>query len=86
MGNVIHFDSPGRGMTREQKLAMIYRHTHSDFKGRAEATELWPADKIGSPTILIYRNGTTIVLLDDLTDAEIADRLPYAIERQKALT
>jgi hypothetical protein len=53
-------------MNREQKLNLIYSKTHSDFKGTID----------GRKTMLVYRNGTCLVYLDDLTDAEIADRLP----------
>lgn len=54
-------------MTREQKLAAIWRTTHRDFKGTLPD---------GTKTILVYRNGTTLVGLNNLTDAEIEDRLP----------
>lgn len=53
-------------MTREQKLAIVYRTTHKDYKGKIGDTK----------TIMVYRNGTFLVALNDLTDAEIADRLP----------
>ncbi|MGF6996801.1 hypothetical protein [Paraburkholderia sp. GAS32] len=61
-------------LTREQKLTLIYRHTHSDFKS-----------KIGNDkTILTMRNGATcLVGLVDLTDAEIADKLDYAVSKEK---
>lgn len=62
-------------MTREQKLALIWRHTHQDFKGVRED---------GTRSILVYRQGTTAVPLDDLTDAEINDRLPRAKRLQNA--
>ena len=54
-------------MTREQKLAAIWRTTHRDFRGKLPD---------GTKTILVYRNGTTLVALDNLTDAEIEARLP----------
>lgn len=53
-------------MTREQKLTAIWKTTHKDYKGHLN----------GERSIMVYRNGTCIVLLKDLTDAEIADRLP----------
>lgn len=53
-------------MTREQKLKAVYRHTHPDFKGEID----------GIKTIMVFRNGSCLVALDDLTDKEIADRLP----------
>lgn len=62
-------------MSPEQRavaLKLIYRHTHKDYKG-----------VYGSPPargILIQRagQGTCFVLLDKLTDQEIAGRLPDA--------
>jgi hypothetical protein len=56
-------------MTREQKLAKIWTNTHRDFKGTTA----------GVKTIMINRNGTTLVALNDLTDAEIASHLPKKV-------
>ncbi len=53
-------------MTRDKKLDLVWKRTHSDFKGTYN----------GVRTIMVYRNGTTIVPLTELTDKEIADRLP----------
>jgi hypothetical protein len=53
-------------MTREQKLKLVWRHTHNDFKGKTD----------GVKCILVYRQGTVSVPLDDLTDQEIEERLP----------
>lgn len=55
-------------MTREQQLDAIYRSTHADFKGMID----------GERTILVYRNGTTLVRLKDLTEKEIAERIGRA--------
>lgn len=44
----------------------IWRRTHADFKGTLE----------GKRSILIYRDGTTIVPLDDLRADEIARLYP----------
>ena len=53
-------------MTRKQKLAAIWKNTHKDYKGKLD----------GVKGILVLRNvGTTIVNLEDLTDAEIEDRM-----------
>lgn len=60
-------------------LRLIYRWTHSDFKGRAG--ERWAEADRGKPTILVFRNGTTLILLENMTDEEIADRLPLALKR-----
>lgn len=53
-------------LTREQKLKMVWKNTHSDFRGKID----------GRKTVLVYRNGTTLVFLDNLTDEEINDKLP----------
>jgi hypothetical protein len=62
-------------MTKEQALAAIWRETHSDFKSTLD----------GRRSIMVYRNGSTIVPLDQLTEAEIADRVkdyrPTAAQR-----
>lgn len=59
-------------MTKDEKLNLIYRHTHADYRG-----------KLGiERAILIYRQGTTLVPLSALTDEEIAAKLPYAIHKQ----
>ena len=58
-------------MTHEERkaaLKLIYRHTHKDYKGKID----------GKPSILACRGGTCLVMLDDLTDAEIAERLPLS--------
>lgn len=59
-------------LTRADKLALIYRHTHRDYKGSLD----------GHKSLLVYRGGTALVLLDHLTDAEIEDKLPYAIKKE----
>ncbi|HVG51651.1 MAG TPA: hypothetical protein VM867_08465 [Xanthobacteraceae bacterium] len=59
-------------MTREQKLKLIWRHTHRDFKGTLD----------GERSILTYRNGTCLVLLKDLTDDEIESRIPRAVKEK----
>lgn len=60
-------------MTKEKQLALIYRHTHRDYKGNLN----------GERNILTLRQGgTTLVPLSALTDAEIADKLPYAIKKE----
>lgn len=58
--------------TRREKLRLIYRWTHRDFKGRFG----------GVFSLLINRAGSSqLVPLDQLTDAEIDERLPLAISR-----
>ena len=70
-----------RPMSPEQRAAalkLIYRHTHCNYKGT-----------YGSPPargILMQRagQGTCFVLMDKLTDAEIAARLPDAQRHEEA--
>jgi hypothetical protein len=58
---------PVSDMTRDQKLAAIWRTTHADFKGKRDD---------GTRCILVLRDGGThSVPLECLTDAEIAARL-----------
>lgn len=60
-------------LTREEKLNLIYRHKPRDYKDRMN----------GVRTVLIYRHGTKLIDLDSMTDAEIADHLPYAITQEQ---
>lgn len=58
-----------RHLTRERKEALIWRHTHKAYRGLIS----------GVKTILVGRsNGTQLVALSGLTDAELADSLKYA--------
>ena len=54
-------------MTREQKLKLVWKHMPKDYRGKLPD---------GTKTVMIYRNGTCLVALENLTDAEINDRLP----------
>jgi hypothetical protein len=57
-------------MTRAQQLALIYRHTPRDYKGKLD----------GARTILTNENGATVLVkLDELTDEDIARKLPLAL-------
>ena len=61
-------------MTKEKKLALIYRHTHRDFKGKIG----------GVGAIMILRDGgTSLVMMTALTDAEIESKLPYALRKEE---
>ena len=60
-------------LTKEKQLALIYRHTHRDYKGNLN----------GERNILTLRQGgTTLVPMSALTAEEIADKLPYAIKKE----
>lgn len=50
----------------DPRLRAVWNATHRDFKGIMN----------GERTIMIYRNGTMLVPLTDLTDAEIETRTP----------
>lgn len=59
--------------SRKDALRLIGRHTHPDFKGTRASD--------GKRTILVNRGGegTCLVELDALTDADVRDKLPYAV-------
>lgn len=67
---------PARAMTHEERLEHIWSSTHDDYRGYAGET--WPGGKQGKRTILVYcrGRGTTLKLLDQLNDHEIAAKLP----------
>lgn len=67
---------PVPAMTRQERLEHIWSSTHDDYRGYAG--ERWPAPDRGKRTITVYGrgHGTTLKLLDDLTDAEISEKLP----------
>lgn len=50
-------------------LKLIYRHTHQDYKGV----------RAGVKEILTARG---LVELDDLTESEVAERLPQAMKKE----
>ena len=52
-------------MNRKQALAQIWRTIPRDYRGTTN----------GIKTVMIWRNGTCLVALEDVTDAEIADRV-----------
>lgn len=53
---------------KQTVLDFIWSTTHSDFKG-SEAN--------GERSIMVFRNGSTIVPMSALTDAEIASRMAW---------
>jgi len=64
-------------------LRLIYRWTPSDYKGRAGQynPEAWAEADRGKPTVMVFRNGSTLILLENMTDEEINERLPGALRR-----
>ncbi|WP_336963703.1 DUF1419 domain-containing protein [Sphingobium aquiterrae] len=77
---IAHEKAALAGLTRAQKLDLIWSRTHSDFRGVAGDAnpDAWPAEHIGKRTITVFEPGagTVLKLLENLTDQEIADRLP----------
>lgn len=67
---------PVKAMTRTERLDHIWSATHNDYRGYAG--ERWPEPARGKRTITVYggSRGTTLKLLDDLSDAEISAKLP----------
>ena len=56
-------------MTRDEKLKKVWSNMPRDYKGTTN----------GVKTVMIFRNGSTLVPLDALTGAEIAQHLPAKI-------
>jgi hypothetical protein len=67
---------PVKAMTHEERLEHIWSATHDDYRGYAG--ERWLPEHRGKRTILVYgrRGGTTLKLLEDLTEDEIQAKLP----------
>ncbi|RRH86894.1 DUF1419 domain-containing protein [Mesorhizobium tamadayense] len=67
---------PVKAMTREERLEHIWSATHDEYRGYAG--NRWPPEHRGKRTVLCYgsRHGTMLKLLDELTDDEIAAKLP----------
>ncbi len=84
---VAHETGAVDGMTREEKLEAIWSATHADFKSIAgEANpDAWPLEHHGKRTILDYAagQGTTLKLLEDLSDQEIDSRMPDVRARSR---
>lgn len=56
-------------MTREKQLALIWRHTHKDFRGMIGMEK---------HVLMMREGGTTSVPLTALTEDEITRQLKYA--------
>ena len=70
---------PIRAMTREERLEHIWSSTHDDYRGYAGKGV--PAGMQGKRTVLVFCGGlgTVLKLLDDLTDDEVAAKLPVQL-------
>ena len=68
-------------LSRDAALDLIWERTHDDFRGLAGQfnPDAWPTEHHGKRSILVHEPGVGTVqkLLENLTDAEIADRLPH---------
>ncbi|MEO8685383.1 MAG: DUF1419 domain-containing protein [Devosia sp.] len=67
---------PVKAMTHEERLEHIWSATHDEYRGYAG--ERWLPEHRGKRTILFYgdKEGTALKLLDELTEDEIAAKLP----------
>lgn len=67
---------PFRAMSREERLEHIWSGTADAYRGYAG--DRFPRAKHGHRTVMLWSgaNGTILKLLDDLTDDEIAGKLP----------
>ncbi|MCV9999237.1 DUF1419 domain-containing protein [Pararhizobium sp. YC-54] len=67
---------PVRSMTRDERLEHIWSTTAEAYRGYAG--DRWPRALQGKRTMMIWSNGKGAILklLDDLTDDEIAGKLP----------
>lgn len=67
---------PVRAMTRDERIEHIWSSTHDEYRGYASRD--WPAADRGKRTVVLYigSGASTLKLLDDLTDEEIASKLP----------
>lgn len=67
---------PVKAMTHEERLEHIWSATHDDYRGYAG--ERWSPEARAKRTVLVYgrRGGTTLKLLEDLTEDEIQAKLP----------
>ncbi|KQZ99919.1 hypothetical protein ASD64_14015 [Mesorhizobium sp. Root157] len=67
---------PVKATTHEERIEHIWSATHDDYRGYAG--ERWMPEYRGKRTVLCYGGGqgTMLKLLDDLTEDEIAAKLP----------
>jgi hypothetical protein len=75
---------PVRSMTRGERLEHIWSSTADGYRGYAG--DRWPETARGNRTVVLYGGpeGTFLKLLDDLTDDEIAAKLPVQLRNLPA--
>jgi len=76
---------PVRAMTREERLEHIWSSTADDYRGYAG--DRWPEAMRGGRTVVLYggNEGTFLKLLNELTDDEIAAKLPVHLRHLPSL-
>ncbi|MBN9237294.1 hypothetical protein QV13_05265 [Mesorhizobium hungaricum] len=67
---------PVRAMTREERIEHIWSSTHDDYRGYADWR--FPITLRGKRVVIVYLSGQAhpFKLLDQLTDDEVASKLP----------
>lgn len=67
-------DTAPEALAMIDKINVIYRHTHKDFKSKIN----------GELYVLVNRRGegTCLVAIKNLTEAELADKLAYALKKE----
>lgn len=74
---------PVKAMTHRERLEHVWSATHDEYRGYAGESFL--PEHRGKRTILVYGLGSTeLKLLDDLTDQEIAAKLPVHLRHLPA--
>lgn len=75
---------PVRSMTRDERLEHIWSSTADAYRGYAG--DRWPNAARGHRTVILYggSEGIFLKLLDDLTDDEIAAKLPVQLRNLPA--
>ncbi|PSM16088.1 MULTISPECIES: DUF1419 domain-containing protein [unclassified Nitratireductor] len=64
-----------KAMTREERIEHIWSATEDRYRGYAGAG--YPPEHRGKRTVIVYgRHGSSLALLDHLTDAQISEKLP----------
>jgi len=81
---IVRESRPVRTMSREKRLEHIWSMTADDYRGYAG--DRWPQAVRGKRTIMLYggQAGSILKLLDDLTDDEIAAKLPVQLRHLPA--
>ncbi len=60
-------------MRQQKEIDLIYRHTHSDYKGITD----------GKKCVMYYENGTKIGAIIDLPEKIYQEKLAYSQNKEK---